>query len=452
MENLKIVILAWWYGTRLRPLSRKSSPKQFTKLREFSWKSLFQMTLERAVLLTDIKNIFVVTAKDIYFHTEIQSKEINLEIPKENYILQPMMKETLPIISLATKKIWLWNILVMPSDHIIDDTEKFRDTINSWENLLKKSIVIFWIKTNKAEIAYWYIEKEDREKNVSKVKSCHEKPDKEKAKKFIEKWFLWNSWVFLYDSSFFWKEIENINKKMKNLFFDGKKSDEEIFEEVEAVSIDVWLLEKSKNITSIDLNIYRNDVWSFDAIWEYLEKKEIKNDKVILEWDCKNNLVLAESRNKEIALIDVSNLVVIDHEDVILISKKGSTQKVKKIIKKSKNLIWITEYRPWWKFRILEIWDWYKTKNITVLPWKKISLQMHNRRSEHWVVVFWKAKICIWEQEKILEKWESVFVPIWTKHRLENPWNIPLIIIESQIWDYLEEDDIIRFQDDYWRK
>ena len=453
MENkLKVVILAWWYGTRLWPLSRKTSPKQFSKLRELWWKSLFQMAVLRALEITNEKNIFIVTAKDIYFHSEVQTKELWINIEESNYIMQPSMKETLPIIALTTRKIWKWDILVMPSDHIIEDNIDFKNTVLNWIKYLDKSIVIFWIKTKNPETCYWYIEKEEKNKEISEVKSFHEKPDKETAKKYIEKWFLRNSWIFLFNSNTFWSELEKVNKKMKNLFFNDKLDDNYIFDKVEAVSIDYWLMEKSKNVISVDLNIYWNDLWSFDAIWEYFKKKKVINKKVITEWSCKNNIVLSESRNKEIALIDVKDLIVIDHEDVILISKKWSTQKVKEIIKKSKNNIWLTEYRPWWKFRILEEWVWYKTKNLTVLPWKKLSLQMHYHRSEHWVVVSWTAKIIVWEEERILEKWESTFVPIWTKHRLENPWKVPVIIIESQIWDYLEEDDIIRFSDDFWRK
>lgn len=449
MKNLKIVILAGGFWTRLWPLSRKTSPKQFCKLRELWWKSLFQLALERALFLTKEENIFVVAAKEILFHSDIQSKELWINLKKENFIIQPDMKETLPIIALATKKIWKENILIMPSDHIIDDNSKFRDSVFLWEKLVKNSIVLFWVKPIKEETAYWYIEKKDN-KNISQVKNFYEKPDIQKAKKYIEKWFLWNSGIFLYDSSFFWSELEKVDKKLKDLIL-SDKSDDDIFKEVEPISIDVWLSEKSKNISCIDLNLYWNDLWSFDSIWEYIKEKDIKNETVIIEGKSKNNIVLNEDRNKDIVLIDVDDLLVIDHEDVLLISKKWSSQKVKKVIKKSKNLIWQTEYRPWWKFRILEEWKWYKTKNITVFPWKKLSLQMHYHRSEHWVVVSWSAKATIWEEEKILEKWESIFVPIWKKHRLENPWKLPLVIIESQIWDYLEEDDIVRFEDDFGR-
>jgi mannose-1-phosphate guanylyltransferase/mannose-6-phosphate isomerase len=135
-----------------------------------------------------------------------------------------------------------------------------------------------------------------------------------------------------------------------------------------------------------------------------------------------------------------------------LISKKWSTQKVKSLVKNTKKLIWNLEYRPWWSYKIINEWIWFKTKRITILPWKKTSLQSHNHRSEHWVIAEWTAKVHKKDWSVLVAKWESVYVSIWELHRIENPWLIPLVIIETQIWDYLWEDDIIRYEDDYWRE
>jgi mannose-1-phosphate guanylyltransferase/mannose-6-phosphate isomerase len=157
-------------------------------------------------------------------------------------------------------------------------------------------------------------------------------------------------------------------------------------------------------------------------------------------------------------MIWVDDLVVVDTKDALLISKKWETQKIRDIVnslKASKSSwitdFWITVYRPWWSYTIIDEWLWFKTKRITVVPKKKLSYQMHYHRSEHWVVVTGTAIVTVWEKEMIIRKGESTYIPIGTKHRLENPWKTDLHIIESQIWDYLEEDDIVRFDDEFGR-
>lgn len=452
MKNLKVIILAWWIWSRLWPISRETSPKQFSKIKELNHRSLFQMTLERAINITDINNIYVVVSKEHFFHAEIQSEEIWNKIPKENIIIQPSVKETLPIIALTTQKIWKWNILVLPSDHLIENNNLFFDSINDAYKNLEKWIVLFWVKPEKPETWYWYIEKEKKNDYFSKIKNFHEKPNKEKAIKYIENWYLWNSWIFFYSYDVFLKELEKHNEKMKKLIFDKSLSDEDKFKKVEAISIDHWLIEKSDNIYCQKINYYWNDLGSFDALWDYLLKKWDHNKNYISEWKVENNIVLSENKNKEIALIDVSNLIIVDDNDVLLIAEKWSSQKVKKILDKSNKISWDLEYRPWWYSKIIAQWNWYRTKKIMVLPSRKLSLQSHNHRSEHWIVVNWTWKATIWDNVKTILTWESVFVNAWEKHKLENPWKIPLIIIESQIWNYLWEDDIARYDDDFWRK
>jgi len=448
MEDIKSVILAWWNWTRLWPISRESSPKQFAILKELDWMSLFQITLKRALKISKIDDIYVVVSKENFFHVWVQSKKIWYEIKEKNIIIQPSMKETLPVMCLITKKIWKWNIITMPSDHLIRDNQKFKDYIYSSLDYIKKWIISFWIVPTKPETWYWYIEKD---KKTNNIKQFHEKPDKKTALKFIKKGFLWNSWIYLFNSDIFWKEVSIHKNEMKNIFM-SSKSDEEIYNEVEAIPFETWIAEKSKNMYCISMDLKWSDLGSFDSIWEYIDENKIKNENIIEEWESKNNIVLQESDEKEIALIDVEDLVIVDTSDVLLISKRWSTQKVKQVVKKTKKISWDIEYRPWWSFRVLSKWNWYKTKKITVLPWKKLSLQSHQHRSEHWVVVEWTWVVTIWEKDFILPKWESIFVPIWKKHRIENKWKIPLIIIESQIWDYLYEDDIERFDDDFWRQ
>lgn len=447
MSNIKCLILAWWSWTRLWPISRDTSPKQFAILKELWNKSLYQLTLLRALKLTTIDNVYIVATKSNYFHAIIQAEKLWININSKNIIIQPKMKETLPIVSLSARIIWSWNILMMPSDHLIQDEENFVNIVKKWENYLKDWILTFWIKPSKIETWYWYIEKN----NEDKVLNFHEKPNYETADKYIKNWFLWNSWIYFFEKNFLFQELELLEKNVYDLINSKNKTDDEIFEEIEAISFDNWISEKSKHMYCLEMDIKWSDLWSFDSIWEYVEENNIKKDNLIEIWDTKNNVIIWENDNKEIALIDVQDLVIVDNDDVLLISKKWSTQKVKEIVKRTKKTNWNTEYRPWWSFTVLSVWEWYKTKKISVLPNRKLSLQSHHHRSEHWVVVEWSALVTIWDKEFLVVKWESVFIPVWEKHRLENPWKIPLSVIETQIWDYLEEDDIVRYNDDFWR-
>lgn len=448
MKKIKSLILAWGSWTRLWPISRDTSPKQFAILKELWWKSLFQLSLQRALKVSEVEDIYVVATSQNFFHVSTQAEKIWIKINDKNIIIQPMMKETLPIIALASRIIWEWNILMLPSDHLIPDEDKFAKIVLDWVEYLKNGILTFWIKPLKVETWYWYIEKSSD--NI--VLKFHEKPNEQMALEYIQKWFLWNCWIYFFNYDFFFKELKNLEPKVYDLIFDKTKTDTEIFEKIEAISIDKWISEKSKNMYCLEMDLKWSDLWSFDSIWEYMDENNISRENILTTWDVKNNVVLSENNNKEIALIDVEDLVIVDTADVLLISKRWSTQKVKDLVKITKKSNWVKEYRPWWSFTILSEWKWYKTKKITVLPWRKLSLQSHLHRSEHWVVVKWTALVTIWEKEFLLPQWESIYVPVWEKHRLANPWKTALSIIESQIWDYLEEDDITRYSDDFGRK
>lgn len=441
MNNIKPLILAGWSWTRLWPISRDSSPKQFAILKELWGFSLFQLTLKRALKLAEPKDIFVVASSDNFFHVSTQAENIWIQIPEKNIILQPSMKETLPIISLSAKKIGSWNILALASDHLISEEDKFAEIIKNSIKYLSEWIVSFGIKPLKIETGYGYIEKDN---STNEIKKFHEKPDYENAKKYIENWYLWNSWIYFFEHDFFFSELDKINNNFKNLICDTTLTDSEIFDKIEAISIDNWISEKSKNMYCIDMPIKWTDLGSFDSIWEFIEEQNIQRENII-NINSKNNVVICQETNKEIALIDVEDLVIVDDEDVLLVCKKWSTQKVKQALKKSKNTRWLTEYRPWWSHTVLTIWKGFKTKTITVLPWKKLSLQSHNHRTEHWVIASWTALVTIWEETKTITTWESIYIPLWVKHRLGNPGKIPLKVIETQVWTYVEEDDIIRY-------
>lgn len=446
--NIKVIILAWWSGTRLWPLSRKYYPKQFLRLKEFDNKSFYQMAFERANKLTSIENIYTITNENYKFHCLNQSN-----IFEQNIIIEPEAKNTLWAISLWVEK---WNdndiFVVLSSDHLIKEEDIFIDLIKKSVDESRNSIIVFWIKPNSPHTWYWYIEFDKSGEFPHQVLNFKEKPNLENAKEYVEKWYYWNAWFFMFSKKVFIDELKNNNKEYYELIKDWVLSN---FTNLPDLSIDYWLLEKTKNIKVTPMDIYWNDLGWFDAFYDYIKKNNIKQE--LTEVDSNNNLALTENSNKEVAFVWVDDLIVIDTKDAILIAKKWETQKVKNVLEKLKEKnkyqtdYWTTVYRPWWSYSIVDEWVWFKTKRLTVLPGKRLSWQMHHHRSEHWVVVSWTAKITLDDKIILLSKWESTYIPIWTTHRLENPWKIDLHIIESQIWDYLDEDDIVRFDDDFWR-
>lgn len=446
--NIKVLILAWWSWTRLWPLSRKYYPKQFLKLKEFDNISFFEKAIERALKITDIENIFVVTNKDYKFHCMNQS-----QIEEKNIIIEPNAKNTLWAISLWIE--W-WNdddiFLILSSDHIIKDEEKFVKMVNDSAESAKISIITFWIKPTKPHSWYGYINFDAFWKSPYKVINFKEKPNETTAQEYINKWYYWNAGIFMFSKTIFLKELEKNNKPYFDIIKNWVLTN---FDKLPDVSIDYWLLEKSDNIKITPLDIYWNDLWWFEAFLEFFNDHNIKND--FTEIEAKNNFVIQENSKKEISIIWIDDIIVVDTADALLISKKGESQKVKFIIEKFKKTgkthidFWTTVYRPWWSYKIIDEWIWFKTKRLTVIPGKKLSSQLHHHRSEHWVVVSGTAKITLNDKEFLLSKWESTYIPIWTKHRLANCWKVDLHIIESQIWDYLEEDDIVRFDDEFGR-
>ena len=445
---MKTIILAGGKGTRLWPLSREAMPKQFLRIFD---ESLFQKTIKRALMISKPEEVFVVTNQEYRFRVLDDLEELRVEIPEKNVILEPKSKNTLPAICLALRKAGKGKFAILPSDHIIEVNESYMTAFKVAEEISSRYLVTFGIEPKKPHTGYGYIKPGKKIGDAFEVEEFKEKPDLKTAEDFVKKGYLWNSGMFLFDSELFFEELSSYAAEMLKVFEDGEKA----YEVIPEISVDYGILEKSRRVAVVPINVDWSDVGSFDAVYDYLDKdgdgNAIRGE--VLTINSKRNLVIVKRLT---AILDVDDLLLIDTDDALLVARKGSAEKVKDIYKflkerKDKRVeIHRTAFRPWGSYTLLEE-NGYKIKRITVKPGKRISLQRHYHRSEHWIVVKGTARIIVDGKEILLKKGESTFVPAGSLHRIENPGKIPLEIIEVQIGEYLEEDDIERFEDDFGR-
>jgi mannose-1-phosphate guanylyltransferase len=483
------IILCGGSGTRLWPISRTYFPKQFYKF--INNMSLFQLTILRNKDLCS--DFLIVTNKDQYFIALDQLNEIGVKNCR--FILEPVPRNTAAAVALScidAVKNGSDIVFVTPSDHLVKDADAYKRVIDAGLNESRKGgIVMFGIKPSYPETGYGYIEVEPYIKSqndklaskdvpggkntsipplISAVVSFKEKPDKETASEYISKGnFYWNSGMLMFEPQVLLKELEavcpdiyeNSAAAYENALRDGLmiRVREEDMLKIEENSIDFALLEKTGLVKMIQSDIGWSDLGNFDSIYNELEKDEnnnaVNSKKDIIGFNSKNNLIM--SGGKMIAAIDIEDLIVINTDDAILISKKGSSQNVKKIVDELKNrnselhTHHLTVHRPWGSYTVLLESALYKLKKISVKPGAKLSLQKHFHRSEHWIVTSGTALVTVGDKETLLKANESTYIPMGFLHRLENPGLISLTIIEAQVGEYLKEDDIVRFEDDYSR-
>ncbi len=444
-------------GTRLWPVSRKLMPKQFAKL--FKDFSLFQLTLKRSALVCD--EIYIITNEEHYFIALDQAEEIGIKDVK--FFLEPVGRNTAAaaaVASFSSKEDDI--LLLLPSDHLIKDTESYKKTIQKAKEFADDNfLVTFGIKPTSPQTGFGYIEADGYS-----VKAFHEKPDLKTAQEYLKNGnFYWNSGMFCFKAKNFLKELKkyspDIYKAAKETCKDLKKGslvrlDKKKMMKIPEDSIDYAVMEKSKNIKVIPSDIGWSDLGSFDALHEELEKNKDQNtaNDNLIDIDSKNNLVIAD---KKIALIDVNDMIIVSTNDALLVAKQGSSQKVKKVVEKlhleNSDLpnSHLTVHRPWGTYTTLENSQVYKIKRIVVKPKKRLSLQKHFHRNEHWIVVSGTAIVRVGDEEMTLRANESTYIHAGVLHRLENRGNIDLILIEVQVGEYLGEDDIVRVEDDYDR-
>lgn len=471
------VILAGGSGTRFWPLSRETRPKQMLQI--VGEDSLLRETIKRIHGFVPGKNIWIVTtedkAQDIRFHIDSLgslAKEIQ-------FINEPLGRNTAPAVGLAALTLNQVSpesiMVVLPSDHAIPDPEKFlRDLKLAVQGAKEDSLVTFGIKPIRPETGYGYIKVRSKMKSngLLKVERFFEKPDLKTAKRYSSHGgYYWNSGIFVFKASKILAELRkftpSLHKKLVSIppstipadpESRGHASWSEQYATLKPISIDYAIMERSPDIWMVPAKFRWSDLGSWAALDEVIEKDKAGNilKGNTIDIGSENSTVFAGDRL--VATIGLKDMVVVDTPDATLVTPKERVQEVRKIVEtlkqgdREERLIHKTVERPWGSYTVLEKGDRYKIKRVVLKPKAKLSLQLHRKRSEHWVVVSGVARVTREEETYLAYTNESTYIPINTKHRLENPEEVPLQIIEVQNGEYLEEDDIERFADDYGRQ
>lgn len=479
------IILCGGSGTRLWPLSRTMLPKQFVRL--FNNRSLFQDTVLRN--LPVCSQIMVVSNKEQYFlavdqlESLRQDSSLSLRMAGRgvSFLLESVGRNTAPAIALACMAVDEDDIVfVTTSDHLVRDQAAYEAAVKKAKALAEQDyLVTFGIKPEYPETGFGYIES-----NGNNVLSFKEKPEAQTAKAYIDQGnYYWNSGMFCFKAGVFLNELKTYAPEMHQACSDalfakeilraaqndrGAQNDTihislEAMQAIPEDSIDYAVMEKSDKVKVVPCDMGWSDLGSFDALFDEV-KTESDTNAVLARTehspapiciDSKDNLIV--TRDRQIALIDVQDLLVVDTSDAILISQKGSSQKVKEVVAQIKKTkpelaeIHRLAYRPWGSYEVLIDTPGYKVKRIVVKPSGRLSLQKHFHRNEHWIVVSGTALVTVDAEVKLVRPNESTYIKMGQVHRLENHGKIDLVMIEVQVGEYTGEDDIVRIEDVYGR-
>lgn len=455
------VILCGGEGTRLWPMSRQSLPKQFHKL--FTSRSLLQETAALLQSVNGARSPLVICNEKHRFTAREQLEEMKMT---PSIILEPMGRNTAPAVGAAARLALPEDpvMLVCPSDHLIKDGDRFRQTVEEALPLAEAGkLVTFGVTPSFPSSEYGYI-KADGKTIVQFI----EKPPKEKAEEYVNSGkYYWNSGIFMFKASAILAEMEklapevyrfstlSVENSSKDLGF--IRLDPEAFAQCPMISLDHALMEKTLIGAVVPARFDWSDIGSWPSIWDNSDKDEAGNVLIgdIETVDVKNSYL--RSDKKLIVAVGVEDLLVVETGDATLIAHKSQADQIKSAVmnlkdgKRPEVEEHERHYRPWGYYESLTMGERYQVKKIAVKPGSKLSLQYHHHRAEHWIVVRGTAKVTRGKEEYFVHENESTFIPVREEHRLENPGNILLEMIEVQSGSYLGEDDIVRLQDDYHR-
>jgi len=470
------VILSGGSGERLWPLSRREYPKQYLNLT--SKNTMLQETILRLSGIENLADPIIICNADHRFLVAEQCKEIKILNP--TILLEPVGRNTAPAIAAAaTQSIKKGDnpvLLVLSADHIIQDINAFHQTIKAGMDLAEEGkLVTFGVVPSNANTEYGYIKfqntlhsKSDKHIGAHVVKEFVEKPNLKKAQSYLKQGnYLWNSGMFMFKANTLLKELNHFSPEIVKFInsavdkashdLDFIRLDKKAFELSPSDSIDYALMEKSDNVVVVSLSAQWNDIGSWTALYDIGLKD---NNGNVIQGD-----VFSESTSNSyvnanhhmVATIGVKDLVIVDTPNATLISTKEKVHEIKKILEKlqekrrNEQFYHRKVYRPWGWYDSIEEGEHFQVKRLHVNPGAKLSLQMHHKRAEHWVVIKGTATASNGKQVLTLKEGESTYIPVGTKHSLENQTNAYLEIIEVQSGTYLGEDDIVRFEDIYGR-
>lgn len=465
------VILSGGAGSRLWPVSRLQHPKPFIRLQD--GQSLLQKAFIRATGLQNVNGLITVTNRDFFFKTEDEFGDVSHSKTFVSYILEPFGRNTAPAIAAAAITAFEEHgadavLLVLAADHLISNQAAFQQAVfQATELALQGKLVTFGIQPQSPDTGFGYIEAE-----ANTVLRFVEKPSLERAKEYIASCrFLWNSGMFCFTAGAVLNEMRQHcpdilsstescikhSRAAKGENFSQLELDGETFIHVPDYSIDYALMEKSGQVAVVPCDIGWSDIGSWLALGD-LQSPDENGNRIQGEAETHNTYnCTIHSQNRMVGTVGVSNLVIVDTPDALLVANKANSQDIKHLYTSLKSKghdshkLHQTVHRPWGTYSVLEEGAGFKIKRIEVKPGASLSLQMHKHRSEHWVVVAGVAKVINGEREIDILVNESTFIPAGHQHRLTNPGQNVCVLIEVQTGGYLGEDDIVRFQDNYGR-
>lgn len=471
-KSIVPVILCGGAGTRLWPVSRESYPKQFSKL--IDEKSLFQLAVS-ICSRPEFRSPLIVTGD--LFRFLVVEQLASIERQPTQILVEPEPRNTAASVLAGALSLHHTApdclMLVMPSDHVIADANNFQDSvIAAAPTAMDGRLVTFGIQPSRPEIGYGYLELAEGaelDANIPQpLARFVEKPNYSAATQMLESGrFLWNAGIFLFKPSSLIEAFQQHAPeilKMVRAAVDGAKTDlsfirlgSEPWNKLENISIDYAIMEKATNLSVMPYRASWSDLGSWESVHNEVEKDEAGNSlsQHATAIDCKDTLLRSEVAGLELVGIGLEDMIAIAMPDAVLVARKSDSQRVKEAVDELKKrgakqaTAFASDHRPWGHFESIAFGNRFQVKRIVVHPGAALSLQSHFHRSEHWIVVHGTARVTLDETVKLLSENQSIYIPLGSVHRLENPGKVPMVLIEVQTGSYLGEDDIIRYEDVY---